>query len=162
MPFTAPSHPTTLRLLAGVAACLLATAAGASSTASSAISQSTDSISASANSISGSVHDSSNSSKTAATAQGDYTVVQVAAADTKPGWITVALKPHGSDDGRMDIALLIPGTAMPTQGLKTGDMVHAQAYEYGIEFSTAQDQKPFFLAIKDEKVDSLRSVAVTL
>lgn len=134
----------------------------ASSTASSAISQSWDSLLSSTNSISNSITSSSTNAKEVATARADYAVVEVVAVAGKPDWVQVHLQATKEEQKHLNFALLLPKKAIPSQGIKQGDVIHAEPYDYGLEFSTAADQKVFYLAVLEEKMDSLISVPVTL
>jgi hypothetical protein len=137
----------------------LATPAQASSTASSAAS---DSATSSAGSASDSVTGSSTSSKNVVTAQGDYTVVEVAAVDNKPDMVRLALQAADTPDVTRDFALLVPRSAVEDYGVAVGQRVTAHQQSYGIELAGGPQQKTFFLVLKDELRNELRSVPVSL
>ena len=145
-----------------LAAALLATLtlpANASSTASSAAS---DSATSSAGSTSDSVTGSSTSSKNVVTAQGDYTVVDVAAVEGKPGMVRLALQAATEPDAGRDFALLLPRSAVENNGVAIGQRVSARQQSYGVELTGGPEQKTFFLVLKDELRNELRSVPVSL
>lgn len=145
--------------LAAVLSTCLAMPTHASSTASSAAS---DSATSSAGSTSDSVTGSSTSSKNVVTAQGDYTVVEVAAVEGKPGMVRLALQAAPEPDAGRDFALLLPRSAVENNGVAIGQRVSARQQSYGVELTGGPEQKTFFLVLKDELRNELRSVPVSL
>lgn len=131
----------------------------ASSTASSAAS---DSAASSAGSASDSVTGSSTSSKNVVTAQGDYTVVALAAVEGKPDMVQLALQATEVPDAGRDFALLLPRSAVEDYGVAVGQRVSARQQSYGIELAGGPQQKTFFLILKDELRNELRSAPVSL
>ncbi|MBT0569305.1 hypothetical protein KIK84_03130 [Curvibacter sp. CHRR-16] len=162
MKATTLTHSLRQALLLGAMTTALVSTSWASSTASSAISQSWDSFLSSTNSVSDSITSSSTTGKQVATARADYAVVEVVAVAGKPDWVQVHLQATTEEQKHLNFALLLPKKALPSQGIKQGDVIHAEPYDYGVEFSTAADQKAFYLAVFDDKMDSLISVPVTL
>lgn len=152
-------HITTSATITTLLLAALAMPAQASSTASSAASNSATS---SAGSASDSVTGSSTSSKNVVTAQGDYTVVEVAAIDSNPGMVRLALQAADTPDATRDFALLLPRSAVEDYGVAVGQRVTAHQQSYGIELAGGPQQKTFFLVLKDELRNELRSVPVSL
>lgn len=153
---------TTSLALSALTALLLTTLAApaqASSTASSAASESATSL---AGSTSDSATGSSTSSKNLVTAQGDYTVVAVAAVNNNPGMVRLALQAADAPDAARDFALLVPRSAVEDYGVAVGQRVTARQQSYGIELAGGPQQKTFFLVLKDELRNELRSVPVSL
>jgi hypothetical protein len=139
----------------------------------SAASSASSAGSASIGSLSDSVKGSSNSStRDAKVADGDYRVIEVAAADGKPGMLQLLLRPGvspASSDGVGDIWLTLPAQALGPRGIAVGDTVSARQRAYGYEFArgTAQksgggDREAFFLVLNEGWQRELQSRALTL
>jgi len=137
----------------------LGTNAQASSTTSSAVS---DSATSSASSASDSVTGSSTSSKKVVTAQGDYTVVELAAAPNKPGMVQVALQAADSPDQQSDFTLLLPRKTIDDNGLAVGQTISAKPQNFGLELSGGMHARVFYLILHDALRNELRSVPVSL
>ena len=102
--------------------------------------------SASVGSLSDSIKGSSGSSKTTV-AEGDYRVIEVAAADRAD---TLRLKMQhvaraGDDEGV--IYLDVPRAALGDRAAKPGDVVGVRQRTYGYAFAWADTRTPFFLAL---------------
>jgi hypothetical protein len=126
-------------LLAGIA---IALPSGAESFASSASSAG----SASLGSLSDSIHDSSHSS-THKVAEGDYRIIDVAAAE-RPDTLRLKMQPvaHAGDDTAV-IYLDVPQLALGDHSSPIGDIVGVRERPYGYEFAWADTHVPFFLAL---------------
>jgi len=130
--------------------------------ASSAASSASDSLSTSVGSVSNSFRGSSESSdRPARTADGDYRVTEVAAADeARPGMLRLTLAPTAGEGETF--ALLLPQKAVDAGGIAVGEVVRAQNRPYGVEFANAGTQQPFFLVLQDDWYRELGSNPVTL
>jgi hypothetical protein len=133
------------------AALLLVTGAQAASSASSA---SSEGSSASSGSVSDSFGSSSESSKTEKkVAQGDYRIVQIAAA-AQPGQLRLVLEAVAGADagttGRFELTL--PEATVQQAALAQGATVHARERSYGWAFAAGtlrEGREPFFLVVHD-------------
>jgi hypothetical protein len=134
------------------------TGMAASSTASSA----SESLTTSVGSVSNSLTGVSGSSKTAVAAAGDYQLIQVAAAENRPGMLQLTLRPVGGQGTAEDIVLALPQKAFDNSGLAQGDTVAARARAYGLEFANAQTRAAFFLVMSDASYRELASHPVAL
>jgi hypothetical protein len=133
----------------------------ASSTASSA----SESLTTSVGSVSNSLTGASGSSKTAVAAAGDYQLIQIAAADNRPGVVQLTLRPLGRQGVQgtpEDIVLSLPQKAFDNSGLAQGDTVAARERAYGVEFANAQTRAAFFLVMSDASYRELASHPVAL
>jgi hypothetical protein len=142
-----------LALLLSAAACLVMTVpAGA---ASSAASSASDSVATSVGSLSNSVQASSGSSSKTGVAQGDYRVIEVAAAPDRPGQVRLRLEPLTA--GAEAFALYLPQAVAAEARLAVGDTVAARTRPYGVEFSQGEPRRAFFLALADEWLRELQT-----
>lgn len=137
--------PATPALLAALAALALAATLPAQA-ASSASSASSEGSSASSGSVSDSFESSSDSSKGDKVAEGDYKIIQVAAAD-QPGKLRLTLQATAGAQGTF--VLVVPEVTVQHAALALGDTVTARARNYGWEFTAATTQQPFFLVVHD-------------
>ncbi|MGM9489877.1 hypothetical protein [Ideonella sp. YS5] len=130
--------------------------------ASSAASSASDSLSTSVGSVSNSFRGSSESSdRPARTADGDYRVTEVAAADdVQPGMLKLTLAPAAGEGEAF--ALVLPQKAVDAGGVAVGEVVRAQNRPYGVEFANAGTRQPFFLVLQDDWYRELASNPVTL
>lgn len=158
-----PTRLTRLALLLAVAA---AAPAWAASSASSAVS---DSITTSVGSISNSIQKSSDSSsgKDEKTAEGDYKIIEVAAAPARPGTVRLKLQPvadgaPGASAGKGEFFLFMPQEAFEQSRLGPGHVVTAKPRPYGLQFTQAASQKVFFLVMDDEQYRELQTKVVSL
>ncbi len=142
--------------------------AQAASSTSSAVSES---VGVSLAGISGSLTTSSNSSSTKDVAQGEYRIVDVAAApaDTRPGLVAhvrLTLQrelPAGQAPGAHDtLFLTLPQTTFDGTGLGRDQRVAATQRSYGIEFARADTKQAFFLVLEDHWLQELASRPVVL
>lgn len=128
-------------LLAVLAAPVAVRAASFASSASSA-------GSASVGSVSDSLQGSSNSSTSDDdVAQGDYRVTEVAQAPQRADFVRVRLH---SDPLQQAFDLDLPQAVWAAQGLKPGDLVHAEPRPYGFEFARGDTREPFYLVLNDD------------
>lgn len=142
----------TAALLLGTMAVLPALA---SSTATSSAS---DSITASVGSISDSVQGSSNSSSRATgVAEGDYRVIEVAAAEDRPGMVQMRLQPMDNAAADAGFVLRLPQHAFDASGLAPAHTVTVRQRPYGVEFANGQTHQAFFLALHDAWYQELRN-----
>lgn len=142
------SHPA-LRPSHLLLATVLAAAAWPALASSSAASSAAEGSSASIGSVSDSFKSSSNSSTTK-TAQGDYRVTDVAAADDKPGMLRLTLAPVDGDAQREPLQLTLPQAAVERGRLARGEVVTAQPRAYGVAFARQDEpQQAFFLVLED-------------
>ena len=149
------THLATLALLG----CIAAAPARAESSASSAAS---DSISTSVGSLSNSVGKSSNSSsKDDKVAEGDYRIVEVAAAD-RPDTVRMKLQALGDASPEGELLLTLPRAALDGSRLGIGQVVTARLRPYGVEFARGADKQAFFLALSDDWYRELQTRVVTL
>ncbi|MEK8033776.1 hypothetical protein AACH06_23380 [Ideonella sp. DXS29W] len=149
------------RFLAPLAAVSLAAAMLPAQAASSAASSASDSLSTSVGSVSDSFQGSSDSSnRPNRTAEGDYQVIQVAAAPARPGKLQVTLRPATGTGEAFE--LFLPTQAADAGGVTVGQVVHARQRDYGVEFARADNQQPFFLVLEDAWYQELASNPVAL
>lgn len=149
-----------------LAAASFSPGAHAGSSTSSAVS---DSLGASSAGISGSLTTSSNSSSTKDVAQGEYRIVDVAAAEPRPGLgaqVRLRLQrelPAGQAAGAHDtLFLTLPQSTFESSGLGRDQRVAATHRSYGIEFARADTKKAFFLVLEDHWLQELASRPVVL
>lgn len=136
--------------------------AHATSTATSSLS---DSIATSVGSISDSVRGISNSSSRAVgVAEGDYRVMEVAAADEagQVRLVLAPLDPQAAQNTDAHFALLLPQKAFDASGLAPASTVQVKHRPYGLEFANGQTRQAFFLAMTEDWYRELPNHAVTL
>lgn len=115
--------------------------------ASSASSASSEGSSASSGSVSDSLESSSDSSsKGDKVAEGDYRLIQVAAAG-QPGRVRLTLEGTGGAAG--SFVLVVPEATLHQAALALGDAVTVRARSYGWEFAAAATKRPFYLVVHD-------------
>ena len=140
---------------------MLGAAAGPVLAASSASSASSEGSSASVGSLSTSIEKSSNSSsKGDKVAEGDYRIIEVAAADQQPGKMRLTLRALNPVDG--EFVLTLPQTAVLQGRLAAGGVVTARAHAYGLQFAAGAPREAFFLVLQDAWYQELQTKAVTL
>ena len=145
-----------LALLAGATA-LPALAAGSASSASSAGS------SASFGSLSTSIETSSDaSSKGGDVAQGDYRIIELAAAPARPGTLRLTLQALAAPGAEGRLFLYVPQQTVAGAQLAVGERVNARERPYGLEFARGEPLQAFFLVVHDEGARELRTRPVTL
>jgi hypothetical protein len=105
--------------------------------------------SASVGSLSDSLRTSSGSS-TNNVAEGDYRIVDVAAAE-RPDTLTLKMQPVAkADDDTAVIYLDVPRAALGDRASSPGDIVGVRKRPYGYEFAWADTRVAFFLALTAE------------
>lgn len=126
--------------------------------ADSAVSSASSAGSASSGSVSDSLRGSSRSSnRDDKVAEGDYRIVDVAAAPGKPGMLRLTLQADGAE-----FQLDLPQRTGERSRLVAGDLVHARHRPYGIEFARVDSREPFFLVLADDWYGELASRPVSL
>jgi len=149
------------RLFAPVALATLAAISLPALAASSAASSASESLSTSVGSVSDSFQNSSASSdRPNRTADGDYKVIEVAAADERPGKLRVMLQP--AEGAGQAFELYLPQKAVDAGGVAVGQVVSARNRDYGVEFARADNRQPFYLVLEDAWYQELASNPVTL
>lgn len=140
--------------------------AQAASTASSASSAASDSVGMSSAGVSGSLKTSSNSSTTRDVAQGEYRIIEIAAAAAQPTHLRLKLRLEraaGETAGPHDLLYLtLPQAAFEATGLGAGALVAATPRAYGVEFSRAADRVAFFLVLEDHWLQELAARPLAL
>ena len=145
------------------AALLLGPAVLPALASSTATSSASDSIAASVGSLSDSVQGSSNSSSRATgVAEGEYRLIEVAAAENRPGQVQMHLQPVGNTAADAGITLRLPQQAFDASGLAPEHTVTVRQRAYGVEFANSQTQQAFFLALNDAWLQELRNNPVSL
>ena len=129
-------------LLVGIVASLPARADSLASSASSA-------GSASIGSLSDSITTSSGSSKHTV-AEGDYRIVDVAAAE-RPETLRLKMEPvdHAGDDAAV-IYLDVPQAALADRSAAPGEIIAVRQRPYGYEFAWGDTHAAFFLVLADD------------
>ena len=136
-------------------------AAGPALAASSASSASSEGSSASVGSLSTSIEKSSkSSSKDDKVADGDYRIIEVAAAEQQPGKVRLTLRAVNPADG--EFYLYVPQETAQQAGLAQGGVVSARQQAYGVQFAAGAPREPFFLVLRDGWYQELQTKVVTL
>jgi len=157
---------TPAQTLLTAAALIALSCAGPAIAASTASSASSDSSTTSVGSVSTSFGTSSEgSSKTVTAADGDYKIIELAAAAQRPGTVRVKLQGlagHGAD---AEFFLYLPQTVAEQAGLAQGGIVTARPRPYGTEFATAAGgaaKQAFYLVLADDWYRELQTRPVQL
>lgn len=130
---------------------LLAAASAPAIADSSAASSASDSASTSVGSLSTSIRTSSDSSSTAAgVAEGDYKIIDMAAAVEQPGTVRVKLQAVAARGNNDEFFLYVPQQAVDQGRLAQGRIVTAHQRPYGVEFASGETRQAFFLVLADE------------
>ena len=136
-------------------------AAGPALAGSSASSASSEGSSASVGSLSTSIEKSSkSSSKDDKVAQGDYRIVETAAAEQQPGKVRLTLQAVNAADG--EFYLYLPQATVQQGRLAVGGVITARQRDYGLEFSAGAPRQAFFLALRDEWHQELQTRVIKL
>lgn len=149
-------------LLRATGAATLAVACALPAQADSFASSASSAGSASSGSISDSIGGSSNSSNhDRRVAAGQYRVIEIAQAPTKPGTTRMTLQ---AADGAAAQAftLDVPDRALAARQVAKGELVQVNQRVYGYEFAYADTQRPFFLALQDDWYRELGSHKVAI
>jgi len=147
---------------------LLATALGLSQLAAPALADSSSALSASSTSVgsaSTSVEKSSDSSSgKKRVAQGQYTIVEMAALVQQPDTLRLRLKAL-TPGATTELTLLLPRQAIESAQLESGQTISAQQRPYGLALATltpAGAMGPFFLLLDDDWYRELESRPVAI
>ncbi len=146
-------------LALSVALAVAALGARAESSVASSVS---DSVSTSVGQLSKSLnHSSDSSSHHENLAQGDYRIVDVAEAAGQPGMVAMRLQPmaEGAPEGLFTLTL--PAATVAQAALAAGQVIHADARPYGLQFAKADTREPFFLVMEDAWYRELDSKQVS-
>lgn len=131
--------------------------------ASSAASSASESITTSFGSVSASLQRSSNSSSNDnKVADGNYKVVEMAAAPDEEGKVRMKLQAMEPGAGEREFVLVLPQQAVERGHVRVGGVVTVHTHDYGYEFASLDDGKPFFLVLADEWFKELQSRPVAL
>ena len=132
--------------------------------ASSASSAASDSVTTSVGSLSGSVEKSSASSAgDKKVAEGDYRIIDVAAAADRPGQVRMRLQALATERAAEgEFFLYVPQATLDGSGLAQGGIVTARHKPYGVEFAGGPARQAFFLALADDWYKELQTTAVAL
>ncbi len=148
------THPR--RLPAAIALMLLALPPLAARADSSSVASISASVSKAVGSVSDSIQGSSNSSADRRVAAGPYRVVEIAAADGRPGMERVQLQGDAEQ-----FTLLLPAEVRQRAALQAGDRVAVSTPAYGVAFVREGAAEPFFLALDDAWRHEFQRQAVT-
>lgn len=131
---------------------------------SSVVSDGSSASSTSVGSSSTSVGKSSDgsSSKDKDVADGDYRVIEVAAAADQPGKLRVKLLASGEDGSNGELLLTLPPAAVARGQLALGTVVSAKKRAYGVELAAGANHEAFFLVLRDDWFLELESKPVVL
>lgn len=127
----------------------------------------TSSASSAGSASSGSVSDSIGGSSDASSpdkekvAQGEYRVVDVAAAPDRPDTLRLTLQGAEAQATR-EFVLFVPAKALAARPVAAGDHVFTNVRPYGFEFAHADTRQAFFLALKDDWQQDLGTRVVRL
>jgi hypothetical protein len=131
--------------------------------ASSASSAASDSVTTSVGSLSGSIENSStSSSKDNKVADGDYRIIDMAAAADRPGMVRMKLQALAGRGADGEFFLYLPQKVADQTHLAQGGIVTARQKPYGVEFADGQTRQAFFLVLADEWYKELQTTAVVL
>jgi hypothetical protein len=150
-------HTTRIAALA-----LLASLLPAAHAASSAASSASDSVTTSVGSVSASFQRSSDSSTNNKVADGEYKVIEMAAVPDEAGKVRMKLQAMAPTTGDKEFVLLLPQEAVERGHVRVGGVITARTRDYGYEFASPNDEKPFFLVLADEWFKELQSRPVAL
>lgn len=149
------------RSLVSIASLWLLAAAVPAMAESSAASSASDSASTSVGSLSTSIKTSSDgSSKATGVAEGDYEVIDMAAATDQPGTVRVKLQAVADRGADGEFFLFVPRQAVDQGRLAPGRIVTAYQRPYGVEFASGETRQAFFLVLADEWYRELQTKAV--
>ena len=150
-------HTTRIAALA-----LLASLLPAAHAASSAASSASDSVTTSVGSVSASFQRSSDSSTNNKVADGEYKVIEMAEVPDEAGKVRMKLQAMAPTTGDKEFVLLLPQEAVERGHVRVGGVITARTRDYGYEFASLNDDKPFFLVLADEWFKELQSRPVAL
>jgi hypothetical protein len=132
----------------------------AASSTSSAVS---DSFTTSVGSVSGSLRNSSDgSSRNNQAAQGDYKIIDMAAAPDRPATLRITLRAVTEPGADSDLWLDLPQDVADAAALAKGGVVTARQRPYGMEFADGRTRQAFFLVLADDWYRELQTHPVQL
>jgi hypothetical protein len=157
---------TPAQTLLAAAALIALSCAGPAFAASTASSASSESSATSVGSVSTSFGTSSEgSSKTVTAADGDYKIIEVAAAAQRPGTVRVKLQGAAGRGDNAEFFLYLPQAVAEQAGLAQGGVVTARPRPYGTEFAHAAAgaaKQAFYLVLADDWYRELQTRPVQL
>ncbi|MDE2396576.1 MAG: hypothetical protein KGL43_25105 [Burkholderiales bacterium] len=131
--------------------------------ADSSVSLASDSASDSVGSVSNSLGHSSDSSRHGGDmAQGDYRIVEMAAAAGRPGMLRLQLQALAQPGPEGRHTLDLPQPTAERERLAAGQVLSVRDRTYGLALARADAPQPFFLVLDDTWMRELRSKAVAL
>ena len=89
-------------------------------------------------------------------------VIEVAAAENRPGQVQMRLQPVGNTAADAGFTLRLPQQAFDASGLAPEHTVTVRQRAYGVEFANSQTQQAFFLVLNDAWLQELRNNPVSL
>ncbi len=95
-------------------------------------------------------------------AQGDYKLIEMAAAEDRPGMARLTLQATTDRGEDTELLLYLPQPVVDRHRLAAGQLVHAQQRPYGVAFAQGEPRQAFFLVIDDALQPDLQTQAVTL
>lgn len=95
-------------------------------------------------------------------AQGEYKLIDMAAAPDRPGMARLTLQATTDRGEDTELQLFLPQPVVERNRLATGQLVHAQQRPYGVAFAQGEPRQAFFLVIEDAQQRDLQTQAVTL
>ncbi|MBL0086807.1 MAG: hypothetical protein IPP87_19145 [Ideonella sp.] len=95
-------------------------------------------------------------------AQGDYKVIDLAAAEGRPGMARLTLQATTDRGEDTEFYLYLPQPVVERQRLAQGQLVQAQPRPYGVAFAQGEPRQPFFLVIDDALQRELQTQPVSL
>lgn len=157
---------TLARALFTAAVSMALSSAGPAIADSLASAASSASITVSVGTISGSFGRSSeSSSKTAPTANGDYKIIDLAAAPERSGTVRLTLQAVADARADNEFFLYLPQVVAEQAGLTLGGTVTARPRPYGTEFAQGargETKQAFYLVLADDWYRELPAKAVQL
>lgn len=159
-----PAMSRALTRAAVLGACALGAGSNVAHAASSASWASSEGASASVGSLSASVQGLSTSSTRAdAAVQGTYRVVELTPQPGRPGFLAMRLeRMAGRQASDAGLRLVLPARTVQAASIGAGDAVQVRELPQGLEFTHGQPARAFFLALREEGLEDLRTRALAL
>ena len=95
-------------------------------------------------------------------AQGDYRIIEMAAAPARPGTVRGTLQALAAQGAEGRLFLDLPQQTATGAQLAVGERVNARERPYGLEFAHGEPLQAFFLVVHDDGARELRTRPVTL
>lgn len=95
-------------------------------------------------------------------AQGEYKLIELAAAEDRPGMARLTLQATTDRGEDTELQLYLPQPVVERNRLTAGQLVHAQQRPYGVAFAQGEPRQAFFLVIDDALQRDLQTQAVAL